>query len=788
MNANPSSSTILEGGRFGMPDPAKGAGEPEGFISEGGTAADDTSDGEWIELAQRCFTTSSQFFDGDVRRKIEDSMRLFRGEHASGSKYLTPAFEKRSKIFRPKTRAMVRKLEAAAAIAFFSTSDIINVKAPNQRDKAQVLAARVQDSLLNHRLTETMPWFATMMGAVQDAARQGFVIGCTEWRFREGARYFRGRDAMTGAEFREIENFIAEDRPDLRLVPIENIRFDPGCDWRDPMGTSPYIIEMMPYYLTDIRTMMQNPRAIYPFRQLSDEQLLAGRKNSWDSIRAAREGNRGDRYDQMASLDDYTTVWIHRNIVKIEGEDYVFLTVGTEYLLTDPIPLSELDPRGYRPYIFGSLMVEAHNPMPDGPVMIGKGLQEEINEIANTRIDNVKLSMMGRYFTRRGSNVDLDALVRFVPGSAVEMGDVNRDVRWDKAPDATRGAFEEQNYLQLEMDDLFGNFSGASVANNRKLNETVGGMTMLGEGANVLTELMLRTFNETFVEPAMRHFLDLITLWETDEDVAKIVGDGIGMEPAQVFAALGQKMRAKVDVGFGSTSPMQRVERMGIGLGALAQYFPGLIQQADQAEIATEIFGALGFSDGSRFFPTLRKEGEDPQLTQLRDQLAQMQSMLESKQMEFQSRERIAQMNAQARVQVAQLQTASAETRDRMKLDLMFMVEQAKSEISRIDLQLEAETNQMRRVELAMQREALSHTIQMAERQFQLQLQTTPLAPPPGPVDRPIPQGAAQLVEGLRKPGSSMAGAPAKLPAVGGEDKAGVLARGDYGSMPFAEG
>ena len=61
------------------------------------------------------------------------------------------------------------------------------------------------------------------------------------------------------------------------------------------------------------------------------------------------------------------------------------------------------------------------------------------------------------------------------------------------------GSYNEQDRLDSAMDDLLGNFSGGSVQNNRSMNETVGGMKMISEGANQITEMTIRIFAETWV-------------------------------------------------------------------------------------------------------------------------------------------------------------------------------------------------------------------------------------------------------------------------------------------------
>lgn len=801
---HPDSSAKLEGSLDGgLPSvgdlPSTAGQMAQDFLEAGATTerSSGLEDGMWLQTAQQCYRSSTDFFDANLRSQIEESMDLYRSKHPAGSKYNLPSFAKRSRLFRPKIRAAMRKKEAGIAKAFFSTNDVVSCTPPNPGDKGQRLAAKIQQELLNYRLGKTMDWFQTVIGAFQDASRQGFVVSRTDWDYRTAKRYYVTTDAM-GSQVKSSEEVMVKDTPVVILIPGENIRVDANCDWRDPIGSSNFVIELMPMAVRDVREM-KNRQSLFTYRDVTDQMLLSGKSQDSDSIRLKREGSRQDRYDRATSgITDYDTVWIHRNIVRIEGEDYIYLTIGTEHMLTDPMPLSDLDPRGYRGYEWGWTVIESHNPFPDGDVQIAKPVQEEINEVANMRADAVKMATIGRYFVKRNSQVDTDALVRFVPGSSIEVSNIQTDVRWDKSPEVGRGAYEEQNLLNTEMDDLLGNFSSGNVQANRQLNETVGGMQLIADNANEISEFTARTFAETWMQKVLTHSMDLIAIWETDQSVAQIVGDKVGVEGAEVFRALKSPMGIVVNVGFGSTNPESRVRRLQIGLGILATVAPMLMQSAAQGEIASEVMGSLGYPEVSRFFPTLGEE--EPGMAQLRQENEQLKGMLEGKQMEMQSRERIAQLTTEGRIRVEEIKQAGAERMLSLKNELTFIIEKARGEIATIDLKLKFEQNQMKQTELYMQREALSHTIQMAEREFALKLQAMQQAAvtqgqgASKPLADATPPGVAALIKGLQNPSSSGAaseiatGAPDGLGGGGDGDMPGVISRGDYGMIPGAEG
>jgi hypothetical protein len=94
---------------------------------------------------------------------------------------------------------VIRKNEAAiAAAAFFSNVDVVNVSASNEKNPMQVAGASLYKELLQHRLTKTIPWFLTLIGAAQDAmsGRGGVLLSVLEVprEVQRLAELRRGRD------------------------------------------------------------------------------------------------------------------------------------------------------------------------------------------------------------------------------------------------------------------------------------------------------------------------------------------------------------------------------------------------------------------------------------------------------------------------------------------------------------------------------------------------------------------------------------------------------------------
>ena len=620
-------------------------------IQEDQTTSDDghTQDpARFLAMARDAFTGSTTYFDSSIRPQIEAAIRQFQGVHPTNSKYNSDAYKSRSRLFRPKTRATIRKNEAAAAEAFFSTADVVTVTPEDPDDPKQRASAMVKHALLNYRLKKSIPWFITLIGAYQDTQTVGVCLSYEYWKY----------DAK-----RKI------DKPCIDLLPLENFRVDPGSNWADPIGSSPYLIHMLPMRVMDVRARarQQDPTTSQPrWKTLSDAQLLAGKKGYSDSTRLTRERNRSDSTDANTAIRDFDLVWVHRNIMDIDGQDMIWYTLGTTAMLSDPVPLEQVYWHGRRPYTWGYSVIETHKIYNDGIAGLTKDTQAEINEVANQRIDNVKFAMNKRYFAARGRQVDIRSLTRNVPGSVTMMQDIEKDVKIVETNDVTGSAYQEQDRLNLDFDDVAGAFSQSSVQSNRNLNETVGGMKMLTSVTNQVGAYQLRTFVETWVEPVLQKLILLEAKYETDETILKLARKAAKLE--QYFAEqamsesfmdelLEMDVTLNVNVGTGSTNPLDQIKSFLEAMRSLRDLLTdGVLERygLDVAEVIKEIFGKLGYRDGDRFFDT---ENEDPRLTNAKAVIQELQQQLEQKV----SPEMVA---AQVRKLDAEIETLAAKTKD----------------------------------------------------------------------------------------------------------------------------
>ncbi len=541
-------------------------------------------DGYWVDLARNAHIASTTYFDAFVRPAIESGIRQFQSQHGNGSKYLTEQYRLKSKLFRPMTRKAVRKHEAAAARALFATEDVVSIRAIDDNSADQKTAVSIFKFLLQRRLTNDIPWFVTAMGSYQEAMTCGVVASLQDW---------------------EVQAKKGVDRPRITLIPPENVRIDPAANWTDPVNSSPYVIYMIPMYVKDVKSRMDSGK----WRKLEDTQILAARQAANDSTRIIREGA-SDSKDQASTNTDYSVVWIHMNIIEVDGEDLIYYTLGTQGLLTDPVPLKDIYFHGRRPIVIGNCIIEAHKAYPSSFAKLVKPMNDEGNDLANLRHDNIKLILNPRHQALRNKNVDLRSITRNVAGS-VTMVTAHEDVKPVATQDATGSSFNEQDRLNAEFDDLAGGFSGTSVANNKNLNETVGGMNLLASNGDLVSDYQMRTWIETWVEPVLRQLIELEREYETDARLLSQAAMTADI-PEVTEDILQQSVLLSVNVGVGNTNPQNQVDRFVYGLSAVSRLKPDMMGRLKDEEVVKELFGKLGYKDGARFFDFAAEQKSDP--------------------------------------------------------------------------------------------------------------------------------------------------------------------------------
>ncbi len=626
---------------------------------------------DYLDLAKQAYDASTAYLTTNHQSDWDYSLRAFRNEHAAGSKYNSEEFKARSRIFRPKTRTIIRKNEAAAMQAAFSNNEMVQTEAGNPMNVMSLANADALKALMHYRLRHTIPTYQVYLGGVQDAQTTGAVCSHQYWEYEKRA------------DGRKIK-----DRPCIDLRPIENIRIDMAASWIDPVGTSPYFCDIIPMYVCDVKAMMKNKdeKTNAPkWKSFDDAIIQRARPDTMDAMMKARlSGQKQDPADET-KIRAFDIVWVMRWFMKdSQGADQCFYTLGTEDLLTKVKPIEDVYFHGKRPYVIGYAVLETHKVLKSSVPLLIKQLQMETNDVANQRLDNVKFVLNKRWLVARGRQADVQSLIRNVPGGVTMTTDPKNDIVESNWADVTSSSYVEQDRLSADLDDMAGNFSPSTKVANNAVNDTLGGSKMAAAGAGLMTEYLIHTINQTWWEPVLSQLGLLERYYETDEVILTICA-----EQAKLFEKFGisrindallmEEVTVSVDMAMGD--PNQRLQKFLFATNAAIQLVNTAPPSFNIQEITKEIYANSGYRSGSRFV----NNQQDPRLVKAMQMIQQLQSALQGKGMELQASMQETQLKlaSDERIKGAEIQVNA----QRIQGDLQIRQSELAVEVQRLELE-----------------------------------------------------------------------------------------------------
>lgn len=655
---------------------------------------------EAIKIGQEIWGSSTNWLNSGRRSAWNNSLRAFNSQHSMGSKYLSNDYRFRSTLYRPKTRAMVRRDEAQTAASFFSNEDVVSITVADDDDPQQQASAEILKALLQYRLTKTIPWFLTLVGARQDAEVMGICVAKTGWEYQE--RFVRserrpkmGDDGMEQWDDQRRETMtervnlfeVIKDEPFVDLLAPENFRFDPGCDWRNPVKSSPFLIELCPTYVNEALEKMEAHHGQPAEWNRVAESALHGSNDLEDDVtRRSREPNRIPGKDHDAGKGrGFDICWTRVYTLRWRGQDWYYRTLsGSGELLEDPKPLREVVLHGERPYAVGSVIVETHKTYPSGKVELTTDLQRAANQDWNSRFDSIMLSLQPRQFAREGAGVDQQDLRTFAPGKVVMVNagkgePLTNTITWDRPPEPSAASFQEQDRINLDWDDLTGSFSNSSVRSSEVSEQSATGMHLMSGEASSMGEYELRVFAETFVEPVLRQLIKLEQAYETDPVILALAGKQSQL--LQKFnideitdELLNHEVTTKVNVGIGASNPQLKLKNFATGAQIIGSIFgQSAAMGANFQEVSKEVFGMLGYKDGERFF----QPNFDPRVAMMQQQMQKQQGKGDGG---GQDKVQVANINAQSKMSLEQLKAQTSAHQAQLDFQTQKMEEDAETQ------------------------------------------------------------------------------------------------------------
>lgn len=613
--------------------------------TDAGTVEPDTNTDEgtpdFLQLVREAEEQSLLYQNQSNRRAWSQSYRAWHNEHFSGSKYLKADWRNRSKIFVPKTRSAIRKDNAAVMASLFNNVDAINCLPGNESDQQQRASAAIVEELVNYRTDRasgraSLPWFAIANGARQDAVLTGVCLTKQTWKLELRKAHVQQpkvdaygtpqQDALGMPVMETVQKWVPEiDRPNMDLIAPENYTIDPAADWTNPAQDASYLILKWPMRWDEIKRRMDSPVGRW---KTIDQNTLWGissaAKMDQEAIRRARESGI-DRFDEAQTGYEFRIIWVYEVFMRTAGEDWTFFSAGDREFFTEPRPVREVYPEqfGERPLSMGYGNLEAHRIFPMSAVESWQQLQLELNDIRNLALDCTKQNVMPITKVVRGRQIDLDQVKRRSSGSAIIVTKPD-DVTWEQPPQLPQGVTQMTRDLELEFDDLAGQFNGGTTENNNALSRTLGGLKLVAGSANAVQEYDIRVWIETWAEPAIAQIARLEQYYESDPIILGICG-----QRAQLLQKYGvskvtndlleQEVLVRVSVGLGAGDPAVRLQKfqqatmIAAPLLAQTKEFQDGSWSLSAEAIMDEVYGAAGYRDGgARFITKGPPKPQDP--------------------------------------------------------------------------------------------------------------------------------------------------------------------------------
>jgi hypothetical protein len=171
----------------------------------------------------------------------------------------------------------------------------------------------------------------------------------------------------------------------------------------------------------------------------------------------------------------------------------------------------------------------------------------------------------------------------------------------------------------------------------------VGGLKILDANGNQVSAYQLLTFVRTWVEPVLNQLTRLQSQYESDAEMHRIAANAAGLwgmasakgytdpEIADMLVMLlGEDSNLRCEIGMGTTNPQEKVNNLMLALRSLKEVLTdGVLERygLDVKEVITEVFAALGYGGGRRFFDA----ADDPAMAAAQAAIAELQSQLSQK-------------------------------------------------------------------------------------------------------------------------------------------------------------
>lgn len=462
-------------------------------------------------------------------------------------------------IFIPICKAVVNRLLTAMMLGFFGQNRFCRVR-PQTQEGPDPISAEILDRLVNHYVRYRLPdFYLTMQKAFKDGFIDGNYVQKVSWK-----RWWHGR-------------ILAENRPDVELIPLEDMLIDPL-----PRST-PGIRFMIHWMEKDMDELWElQDQGIY-----RDVDKL---QHEVDAPTAGPAATNLQRKTQTPTQQERKTAGIYEYWGRLQllpqnrldalregGSNFpaqdIVCTVSADYsvMLREPEPnpyadlREDLTPYEKLPFVFAGYQPEKGEYWGEGMPTMLQGIQEEINRITNERRANVLLNLHPMTLVNLGSGVSLDdARKSKNVGGFVPTNDLDNTFREYAPGNVTQAAYREQEISERRKQELSG-----VMDEPPDLPETATGAEIYTQRTNARIGLYAQNFREVGVKELLHKLADYIIEWAEPEEVRKILGAQTAPPPLR--EVIKRDFDIELEAGLEATSRVMQIRNLEHALQILPQ-------------------------------------------------------------------------------------------------------------------------------------------------------------------------------------------------------------------------
>ena len=313
---------------------------------------------------------------------------------------------------------------------------------------------------------------------------------------------------------------------------------------------------------------------------------------------------------------------------------------------------------------------------------LGMESQKTKTSILRSQLDNMYLSVNGRYFAVNGK-VNLDDLLTSRPGGVVRMDAPGMAGRLDQGMGNSGEAMQLMEYMQQDLENKTG-WSRQSMGNSASgINTTATAANIVTNKADMRIDLIARNFAEGFTE-LFKYVLKLVCQHQDKETIVKLTGGWVPIDPREWR----NQFDVSINVGIGLGSKDQKMQHLMALINQQEKVMPlGIANGQNIFSSSEEMAKLLGFKNGDKFFTDPSKA--PPQQPKPDPETVKIQGQMQIEQMKQQSQGQYKQAELQANAQIQQNQ-----------LQLDAQLDQAKREhemqLSQVQMQYQSQVDNNR--------------------------------------------------------------------------------------------